>query len=101
LVGSSWFRGGEGGCARGGARWKKGGVTRVGHVGWLADGLTGPKSRREIPSEFKLNFGISPRLQKTSQGDLGGILMWGFFLNYPRLSKNFTKIQYAMSCNAS
>jgi hypothetical protein len=48
-----------------------------------------------------LNFGISPRLQKTAQGDFGGILMWGFFLNYPRLSKNFTKIQYAMSCNAS
>jgi hypothetical protein len=24
--------------------------------------------------------------------------MWGFFLNYPRLSKGFRKIQYAMQC---
>jgi hypothetical protein len=27
--------------------------------------------------------------------------MWGFFLNSSRLFKNFGKIKYAMSCNAS
>jgi hypothetical protein len=47
----------------------------VGRAGRLADVPTGPKSRREIPSEFKLNFGISPWLWKIAHGDLGGILM--------------------------
>jgi hypothetical protein len=48
-----------------------------------------------------LNFGISPWLWKIAHGDLGGILMWCFFLNYNRLSKDSRKIQYAMPCNAS
>jgi hypothetical protein len=42
-----------------------------------------------------------PRLWKFEQGDLGGILMWGFFLNSSRILKDFRKIQYIMLCNAS
>jgi hypothetical protein len=33
-----------------------------------------------------------PRLWKFVQGDLGGILIWGFFLNSSRLPQNFRKI---------
>jgi hypothetical protein len=40
-------------------------------------------------------------LRKFAQGDLGGILRWGFFLNSSRLLKDFRKIKYAMQCNAS
>jgi hypothetical protein len=54
-----------------------------------------------ISSEFKLNFEFLPRLWKIAQQDLGGILIWGFFINYSRLSKDFRKIQYIMPCNAS
>jgi hypothetical protein len=42
-----------------------------------------------------------PRLWKFAQGDLGGILTWGFFLNSPRLLKDFRKIKYAMPCDAT
>jgi hypothetical protein len=40
-------------------------------------------------------------LWKFIQGDLGGILIWGFFLNSCRLLKDFRKILYAMPCNAT
>jgi hypothetical protein len=40
------------------------------------------------------------RLWKFVQGDLGEILMWGFFLNSSSILKDFRKIQYAMPCNA-
>jgi hypothetical protein len=40
-------------------------------------------------------------LWKFLQGDLGGILIWGFFLNSSRIFKDFRKIEYAMPCNAS
>jgi hypothetical protein len=33
-----------------------------------------------------------PRLWKFVEGDLGGILTWGFFLNSSRLLKDFRKI---------
>jgi hypothetical protein len=33
-----------------------------------------------------------PRLWKFIGGDLGGILIWGFFLNSSRLPKDFRKI---------
>jgi hypothetical protein len=42
-----------------------------------------------------------PSIWKFVQGDLGGILAWGFFLNSSRLLKDFRKIKYAMSCNGS
>jgi hypothetical protein len=42
------------------------------------------------------------RLWKIAEGDLEGILMWGFFLNSSMLLKDFRKkIQYVMPCNAS
>jgi hypothetical protein len=42
-----------------------------------------------------------PRHWKFAQGDLGGILAQGFFLNFSRLLKDFRKIQDAMPCNAT
>jgi hypothetical protein len=46
---------------------------------------------------IKFDFLNIPRLWKFAQGDLGGILTWGFFLN-SRLLKDFRKIKYAMTC---
>jgi hypothetical protein len=48
-----------------------------------------------------IEFWNLSRLWKFVQGDLKGILMWGFFLNYSRISKDFRKIQYVMPCNAT
>jgi hypothetical protein len=39
------------------------------------------------------------RLWKIAEGDLEGILMWGFFLNSSMLLKDFRK-KYSMSCHA-
>jgi hypothetical protein len=41
------------------------------------------------------------RLWEFLQGDLGGIFMWGFFLNFSRILNDFRKIQHAMPQNAS
>jgi hypothetical protein len=46
----------------------------------------------------KIWFLNIPRLWKFAQGDLGGILIWGFSLNSSRLLKDFRKIKYAMQC---
>jgi hypothetical protein len=53
-----------------------------------------------IPSEFKLDFWILPRLLKIAQRDLGGIWTWEFFLNSSRFLKDFEKntICHAMQC---
>jgi hypothetical protein len=51
----------------------------------------GPKAKKRI-SELKIGFFNLPRLWKFPQGDLGGILTWGFFLNSSRLLKDFRKI---------
>jgi hypothetical protein len=40
----------------------------------------------------KIGFLNLPRLWKIVEGDLGGILTWGFFLNSSRLLKDFRKI---------
>jgi hypothetical protein len=40
-------------------------------------------------------------LWKFVHGDLGGILMWGFFLNSSRFFNDFRKIKHAMPRNAS
>jgi hypothetical protein len=50
---------------------------------------------------IKIRFLNIPRLWKFVQGGLGGILIWGFFLNSSRLLKDFRKIKYDMPCNAS
>jgi hypothetical protein len=49
------------------------------------------KRKKEI-SQLKIKFLNLPRLWKFAQGDLGGILTRGFFLNSPRLLKDFRKI---------
>jgi hypothetical protein len=51
----------------------------------------GPKQEKMI-SELKIGFLNLPRLWKFVEGDLGGILTWGFFLNSSRLLKDFRKI---------
>jgi hypothetical protein len=45
----------------------------------------------EIPFVNKIGFLNLQRLWKFVQGDLEGILMWGFFLNSSRLLKDFRK----------
>jgi hypothetical protein len=45
--------------------------------------------RRENLFKIKIGFLNLPRLLKFVQGDLGGILMWGFFLNSSRILKDF------------
>jgi hypothetical protein len=68
-----------------------------GQRGWLGQRPSGPqgwpgrKWRKEI-FELKIGFLNLPRLWKFAQGDLGGILTWGFFLNSSRLLKDFRKI---------
>jgi hypothetical protein len=50
------------------------------------------ESKEKRISELKIGFLNLPRLWKFVEGDLGGILTWGFFLNYSRLLKDFRKI---------
>jgi hypothetical protein len=61
-------------------------------------GPAGPNSMEGIPSEFKLDFWILPRLLKIAQRDLGGIWTWEFFLNSSRFLKDFEK-KYNMTCH--
>jgi hypothetical protein len=70
----------------------------MGH-GWAkrSDGLKAEENYFRIKFEF-LNI---QRLWKFAQGDLGGILTRGLFLNSPMLLKDFRKMKYATSCYAS
>jgi hypothetical protein len=54
------------------------------------------RNLRKIPFRIKIEFLNIPRLWKFAQGDLVGILTWGFFLKSSRLSKYFRKMKYAM-----
>jgi hypothetical protein len=45
--------------------------------------------QRENLFGIKIRFLNLPRLWKFVQGDLGGILMWGFFLNSSRIVEDF------------
>jgi hypothetical protein len=47
---------------------------------------------KKISFPIKLEFLNLPRLWKFVEGDLEGILRWGFFLNSSRLLKDFRKI---------
>jgi hypothetical protein len=83
-----------------------------GRVDWLglpdrsgAGGLARPLGRlaqklKKISFSIKIEFLNLPRLWKFVEGDLGGILRWGFFLNSSRLLKDFRKniICHAMQC---
>jgi hypothetical protein len=62
--------------------------------------VAGPKAEENY---FRIKFGFLniQRLWKFAHGDLGGILTWGFFLNSPRLLKDFRKMKYAMPCYAT
>jgi hypothetical protein len=55
---------------------------------------------KKISFLIKIEFLNLPRIWKFVDGDLGGILRWGFFLNSSRLLNDFRKIKYAMPCNA-
>jgi hypothetical protein len=56
----------------------------------------------EIKS-FQIFFGIwiFSKLCKFVQGELEGILTWGFFLKYSRLVRDLKKMKYDMPCYAS
>jgi hypothetical protein len=64
---------------------------------WLGRRPSGPQGRpgrkqgKRI-SELKIRFLNLARLWKFVEGDLGGILTWGFFLNSSRLLKDFRNI---------
>jgi hypothetical protein len=67
--------------------------TGASEAGW-AKGWVGRKvGRAEREEKEILNL---PRLWKFAQGDLEGILAWGFFLNSFKLLKYFRKMKYAM-----
>jgi hypothetical protein len=65
-------------------------------------GRAGPEAERAAGSarlkakkrvfELKIGFLNIPRFWKFVEGDFGGILTWGFFLNSSRLLKDFRKI---------
>jgi hypothetical protein len=66
-------------------------------AGWLLGCLGGKLKEKSFRHKiWVLNI---LGLWKFIQGDLGGILIWGFFLNSSRLLKDFRKILYAMPCN--
>jgi hypothetical protein len=57
-----------------------------------ADKVGPAEIKRKRISELKIGFLNLPRLWRFVEGDLGGILTWGFFLNSSRLLKDFRKI---------
>jgi hypothetical protein len=63
-------------------------------MGQTPSGPQGQPGRKQgkIISELKIGFLNLPRLWKFIEGDLGGILTCGFFLNSSRLLKDFRKI---------
>jgi hypothetical protein len=69
----------------------------TGGGGWRLAGPGGLKGQMgqklgEIPFGNKIGFLNFQMLWKFVQGELGGILMWGFFLNSFRIFKDFRKI---------
>jgi hypothetical protein len=87
------------------------GLSRVGRAGTqLPAGCIGParpglgrmnRNPKKIPFRIKIKFLNIPRLWKFAQGDLGGILTCGCFLNYSSLLKYFRKMKYAMPSYAT
>jgi hypothetical protein len=65
-------------------------------MGQLAAGPIGPEAEKNTFG-IKIEFLNLPRLWKLAQGDLGGILTQGFFLNSSRIRRDFRKIQCDMS----
>jgi hypothetical protein len=57
-------------------------------------GEAGPDGPKSEENYFRINFGIFEytKLWKFVGGDLGGILIWGFFINSFGLLKDFRKI---------
>jgi hypothetical protein len=107
-VGAAHPRRGEAGVALdGGARpvmvaapcFSAGGGRKVGWAAWAErpDGPVGrwfdwAESEGKILFRIKIGFLNIKRLWKFVGGDLGGILVWGFFLNSSRLLKDFRKV---------
>jgi hypothetical protein len=57
--------------------------------------VAGPKVKKK-DFELKIRFLNLLGLWKFAQGNLGGILKWGFFLNSSMLLKYFRKMKYVM-----
>jgi hypothetical protein len=55
-------------------------------------GVNRPKIKKKRNFRIKIGFLNLPRLWKFVEGDLGGILTRGFFLNSARLLRYFRKI---------
>ena len=72
---------------------------KAGEVGRPA-GPSGRNSEEEFFSNKNWILNL-PRLGKFVEGDLGGILTRGFFLNSSGLLKDFRKMKYAMPCYAT
>jgi hypothetical protein len=108
------------GFGAGGRRKVAGWAMRVGWAGrkaeaqWEGEGKSAGKKKETLGRKAgwaesdgensfpnKIWFFNILRLWKFAQGDLGGILTWGFFLNSSRLFKDFRKIKYVMPCYAS
>jgi hypothetical protein len=70
------------GCAAW-AEWSNWPVGRLGRLG---------RNLKRNPFRIKIGFLNLSMLWKFVLGDLGGILMWGLFLNSSRLLKDFRKI---------
>jgi hypothetical protein len=96
----SWVAGQWGEAAHTG-RWRcsarreeGGGIApgELGHVGRTGRVAGWAESKKRIPFGNKIGFLNLQRLWKFVQGDSGGILWWGFFLNSPRIPKDFRKI---------
>jgi hypothetical protein len=76
-------------CPTGPDRGEKGGGPRL---GWKKNKGGGQAEIKKKSFRIKIGFLNLPRLWKFAQGDLGGILTWGFLLNSSRLLKDFRKI---------
>jgi hypothetical protein len=93
------------GGAKPGRRWKaaevlpyfsaeggrRGRVDQKAELAHMVVGPTGPEAEKS-PFGIKIRFFNLQRLWKFVQGDLGRIVMWGFFLNSSRILKDFRKI---------
>jgi hypothetical protein len=70
----------------------EGGKRPGGPMARIGRRVAGPKVEGKILFGIKIGFLNLSRLWKFVEVDLGGILIWGFFLNSSRLLNYFRKI---------
>jgi hypothetical protein len=71
---------------------ERGRVGQKGRASWRGCWANWTESWEKIPFDIKVELLKLLRLWKFVQEDLGGILMWRFFLNSSRMLKDFRKI---------